>query len=147
MDFFIGQRVADKENVEIRGTVRYVGPVCISKNQDQTFIGVEWDQEGRGKYDGSVTDSDGNVIRYFTCAEKMASFVKPKMLETGKTLIKALQDRYSQMLDDVMGGVDEDMFVETERGNSVDVKLVGGKKIMYLLLKFYYYNKIGNTKV
>lgn len=134
MDFFIGQRVADKENVEIKGTVRYIGPVCISKDQDQSFIGVEWDLEGRGKYDGSVTDSDGNVIRYFACGEKMGSFVKPKMLETGKTLIQALQDRYSQEYEDETGGVGEDMFVETEKGKSVEVKLVGGKKIMY---KFY----------
>ena len=35
------------------GTVRYVGPVKTSK-KPVDFVGVEWDDPGRGKHDGSV---------------------------------------------------------------------------------------------
>lgn len=40
-------------------TVRYVGPVEGTKGD---WLGVEWDEPGRGKHDGSH-----NGVRYFEC--------------------------------------------------------------------------------
>lgn len=130
MDFYIGQRVCDKNDKNTIGTIKYIGPVAISKNKEEIYLGVEWDNEGRGKYDGSVIDENGNRIVYFNCKENMCSFLKPKMIYTGRCLLDALKERYSQNLPEEMGGVVNDMYVETERGEYVDIKFVGGKKIM-----------------
>jgi dynactin complex subunit len=54
--FEVSQRVSDVTGS--RGTVRYVGPVLTSKDQSAIWIGVEWDEVGRGKHDGAVTDKD-----------------------------------------------------------------------------------------
>ena len=60
--FSVGQRVVtissadaasktDKSSAALeRGTVRYVGEVAGTKGE---WIGVEWDDEGRGRHDGT----------------------------------------------------------------------------------------------
>jgi hypothetical protein len=45
---------------EHTGTVRFVGEVSGSKG---TWLGVEWDDQKRGKHDGT---KDG--VRYFACS-------------------------------------------------------------------------------
>ena len=62
--FEIGARIVDKKGS--RGTVRYVGPVATSKSADAVYVGVEWDDNTRGKHDGAVTtkgDGGGDAPR------------------------------------------------------------------------------------
>lgn len=97
----IGQRIVDKDGY--RGTVRYIGPVAASKTVGAVYAGVEWDDQTRGKNDGSVTISSSNnsngieensTVRYFTCAPNAGSFMKCELLFTGISLTEALNDRY-----------------------------------------------------
>lgn len=46
---------------EVRGWVRYIGPICIARKQSTIWLGIEWFKDERGKHDGSVTDKDGKV--------------------------------------------------------------------------------------
>ena len=54
----IGARVQHLEGQV--GTIRYIGPVCSSKDQNVKWIGIEWDSnedgQSRGKHNGSVVD-------------------------------------------------------------------------------------------
>ena len=65
--FLVGCRVKDAEGY--KATVRYIGPVAAAKNQEETWLGVEWDNQTRGKHDGSCVDSKGDLHRYFDCAD------------------------------------------------------------------------------
>jgi len=90
-DFSVGELVQDEEGHA--GIVRYFGPVALSKKKEQNWVGVEWNDVGRGKYDGSVV-VDGQTIRYFTCPAKSGSFVKPMVLQKAVTFMQALKTRY-----------------------------------------------------
>lgn len=76
------------------GTIRYVGPV---ENTKGTWLGVEWDQDHRGKHDGSYKGK-----RYFSCSRKSsetpASFIRQSRDATlnigGISFLDALQDKY-----------------------------------------------------
>ena len=61
---------------ERRGTVRFVGEVAEIPNGG-LWVGIEGD-EPTGKNDGSVAGT-----RYFTCAPKFGSFVRPDRVEVG----------------------------------------------------------------
>lgn len=75
-------------------TVRYVGPV---EGQGGTWVGIEYDEPGRGKHDGTHAGR-----RYFACAGGPAtgSLVRlPKFLEAadfGRSLAAAARERYSR---------------------------------------------------
>ena len=116
-DFHITQRVqVDK----FKATVRYVGPV---QGQQGVWVGLEWDDSGRGKHDGSSEgrryDSRPNLVpaclsffpcllniccksarRYFSTrnGEKSGSFVRHSKLQgtadTGCTVLHALHKKY-----------------------------------------------------
>ena len=36
------------------GTIRYIGPLHDPKSNNDTWIGIEWDDDFRGKNNGSV---------------------------------------------------------------------------------------------
>ena len=69
--FSIGQRVVTISSADAasktdnasskleRGTVRYVGEVAGTKGQ---WVGVEWDDESRGRHDG--THDGKRLVRY-----------------------------------------------------------------------------------
>ncbi|KAI1265927.1 Thioesterase/thiol ester dehydrase-isomerase [Xylariaceae sp. FL1019] len=75
-------------------TVRYVGEVAGTSG---SWLGVEWDDAGRGKHDGSHKG-----VRYFTCkspSATAASFVRPtRPAEAPQSFIAALQDKYTAEL-------------------------------------------------
>lgn len=75
----INQRVRDGDG--FYATVLYVGPVASAKNQKETYVGVEWDDDTRGKHDGSVISRSTNaIVRHFKCESSSptaGSFVKP----------------------------------------------------------------------
>jgi dynactin complex subunit len=74
--FKLLQRVQDANG--FRATVRYIGPVCSSKQKDSVWLGVEFDDATRGKHDGTATSEQGETIRYFTCQHGgNGSFLKP----------------------------------------------------------------------
>jgi dynactin complex subunit len=69
------------------GTVKYVGDV---EGYSGTWIGVDWDQDGDGKHNGSV-----NGVFYFNGrSQSSASFVRSQNLSRGITLLQALELRY-----------------------------------------------------
>ncbi|CCF32093.1 tubulin-specific chaperone E [Colletotrichum higginsianum] len=72
-------------------TVRYIGPVTGTSG---TWLGVEWDDSGRGKHDGQHGD-----VRYFSCLSKnpnAASFVRPsRPADASQSFVAALHGKYN----------------------------------------------------
>ncbi|KAF9876467.1 tubulin-specific chaperone [Colletotrichum karsti] len=72
-------------------TVRYIGAVAGTSG---TWLGVEWDDTGRGKHDGQHKD-----VRYFTCLSKSptaASFVRPtRPADAAQSFVAALNGKYA----------------------------------------------------
>ncbi|KAF6845281.1 Tubulin-specific chaperone E [Colletotrichum musicola] len=72
-------------------TVRYIGSVAGTSG---TWLGVEWDDAGRGKHDGQHKD-----VRYFTCLSKSptaASFVRPtRPADVAQSFVAALNGKYA----------------------------------------------------
>lgn len=120
-DLAIGDRVRDKDGS--RGTVRYLGPVATSKSADTVYAGIEWDDEGRGKNDGSVTADDGTTVRYFTCAPGQGSFLKLALVDRGLSVIEALRLKYRDP--ECRGGGT----VTAESGEEVEIVFVGDDKV------------------
>ena len=133
----VGSRVGDKKKTRSRGTVRYVGPVSISyKDPACVWAGVEWDGEGRGKYDGSVTDKAGVTTRYFTCAPGNGSFVKPSKLATRLHFLDAVRTKYlthDAINGEYRGSGSIKISAEWENHKKFDVELVGIEKIQKYL--------------
>mmetsp|Transcript_5190 Transcript_5190/g.10972 ORF Transcript_5190/g.10972 Transcript_5190/m.10972 type:complete len:641 (+) Transcript_5190:181-2103(+) len=92
----INQRVRDGDG--FYATVLYVGPVASAKNQKETYVGVEWDDDTRGKHDGSVISRSTNaIVRHFKCESSSptaGSFVKPSKLDFGVDFATTLSNRY-----------------------------------------------------
>ena len=128
----VGSRVCDKKSGS-RGTVRYVGPVSISyKDPSAVWAGVEWDEEGRGKYDGSVTDKHEKVTRYFTCHPTKGSFIKPSKLAPRQSFLEAVKAKYlthDAINSEYRGAGSIKISAEWENHKTFDVELVGVDKI------------------
>uniref|UniRef100_A0AAY4EMW3 Tubulin-specific chaperone E n=1 Tax=Denticeps clupeoides TaxID=299321 RepID=A0AAY4EMW3_9TELE len=88
----VGRRVqCDGE----RATVRYVGEVPPTQGP---WLGVEWDEPGRGKHDGSH-----GGVQYFTCRHPTSgSFVRPQKVSFGVDYLTAVMKRYQGDLEEVM---------------------------------------------
>ncbi|KAI0483221.1 RNI-like protein [Xylariaceae sp. FL0804] len=75
-------------------TVRYIGQVTGTSG---TWLGVEWDDPGRGRHDGSHKG-----VQYFTCLSRSttaASFVRPaRPADAPQSFLAALQDKYTAEL-------------------------------------------------
>jgi tubulin-specific chaperone E len=125
----VGCRIKDSDG--FFGTIRYIGPVAHAKNTTDTYVGIEWDNEKRGKHDGSCPDKAGKLHRYFTCGETAGSFAKPNKIITGRTFLEALRERYVQLdaplvaPDNIVPGA----FVQTSKGQQKPIELVGETKI------------------
>lgn len=79
-----------------RGTIRYVG--TLDGRGDQTWLGIEWDEVGRGRHDGTV---DGR--QYFTTRKEGAgTFLKVEKLERrGVYLMQGVWRRYVEEAGDM----------------------------------------------
>ncbi len=53
------------------GTIRFVGKISKSDKNQQWIVGIEWDEKGVGKTDGSL-----NGERIFTTSPNTATFVE-----------------------------------------------------------------------
>jgi len=125
----VGSKVRDADG--FRGTVRYIGPVAAAKNQEEDWLGIEWDVQSRGKHDGSCVDKLGKLHRYFTCGDTSGSFVKPGKIEQGRTFMERLRDRYVEedapllAPDNIVPGA----FVNTSKGNLKSIEFLGEQRI------------------
>ncbi len=81
------------------GTVVYVGSVASSKNPKEQYAGIVWDDNSRGKHDGSVVCRQTNqIVRHFSCGPTQGSFLKVRKLDTGVTLTASLlRGKYVEM--------------------------------------------------
>eukprot|EP00959_Pyramimonas_sp_CCMP1952_P228095 4769529-Pyramimonas_sp.AAC.3 len=125
---FVRVRVADDLSL---ATVRYLGPVVTQKG---VWVGVEWDDAGRGKHDGAYKGT-----RYFECsrglieevgAENKASFVRTAKLLVNVSFMEALRWRYSNEVSAKESGTKEDMYIKSASGQRVNIELVGKDKVM-----------------
>lgn len=116
-----GERVRDAKGHV--GTVRYVGSVLTSRNPHQKWIGVEWDEDGRGKHDGMVTDSNERDQRYFECKMGRGSFVRPNKVVRGVSFLSAAYEKYGGEELNTETKTNLNTF-ETLRGEEVSVELV-----------------------
>ena len=128
--YSVSQRVQDLDGCKC--TIRYVGPVAASKNLNEIWCGVEWDDKNRGKHDGSCVDSKGVFHRYFECEMGAGSFVKPSKLSPAFSFFDALKARYVEMEAEKIATEDNilpDCFVQTAKGNQKNIEFVGEMKI------------------
>jgi len=84
-------------------TVRYVGPVASAKKVNEVYAGVEWDDDTRGKHDGSVICRRTNqIVRHFSLKNDKASqtqnggsFMRLNKIDTGVDLnLQLIRGRY-----------------------------------------------------
>ncbi len=112
-EFSVGQRVCEVSSSpssgahsSSRATVRFVGAVGDTAG---TWVGVEWDDPERGRHDGSH-----GGVRYFHTRSgdgdggRSASFVRPKKLDGGVSLGRAVRERYGEVAGET-AGVDEEV--------------------------------------
>ncbi|KAF8115412.1 hypothetical protein N665_0027s0028 [Sinapis alba] len=117
--FEIGQRVHWLNDPRRVGTVKYVGGV---EGYSGTWIGVDWDQDGDGKHNGTV-----NGIFYFNGrSQTSASFARPEKLSRGITLLQALELRYKTTS---TKEEEDEMYVLSAKNKRVSIQLLGGDKI------------------
>ena len=127
-----------RDNDGYRGTVRYIGPVAAAKNQEESWLGIEWDKQDRGKHDGSCTDKEGKLHRYFQCMNGAGSFVRPSKknpISSGRSFETALRERYVETNAPKITKESEgdhtlpDSFVITSKGNAKPIEFLGETKI------------------
>jgi len=94
------------------GLIRYLGPVDGTEGE---WVGVEWDDEGRGKHNGTHNDK-----QYFSCAELQGSFVRPHKLHAGVSFSDMLAARYTDV-----SGQGGEMNILNKDNSSTRVELIG----------------------
>ncbi|KAJ8002234.1 hypothetical protein DPEC_G00177780 [Dallia pectoralis] len=111
----LGRRVAHDGE---RGTVRFVGSVPPTTG---LWLGVEWDNPGRGKHNGS---HEG--VYYFTCRHpKGGSFVRPKKVIFGVDYLTAVRQRYEIEVQQVL---EEECQISTKKVEMVGFEDVSKKQ-------------------
>ncbi|KAI9679052.1 MAG: hypothetical protein M1829_001722 [Trizodia sp. TS-e1964] len=94
--FRIGQRISFSNSLS---TIRYVGPL---EGSNGDWLGVEWDDPGRGKHSGNY-----NGVRYFECKSKhpkAASFVRPtRPSDPALGFLEALHKKYASGDEELLG--------------------------------------------
>ncbi|KAL4325721.1 hypothetical protein GQ457_11G011090 [Hibiscus cannabinus] len=124
--FTLGQRVHSSADPRRVGTVKFVGNV---EGYSGTWVGVDWDNEGDGKHDGSI-----NGVRYFQARfQNSASFVRPQNLSPGISLLEALKLRYQSQS---TKQEEDEMYVLSASNKRVSVELLGKDKIQDKLSRF-----------
>ncbi|XP_045806398.1 tubulin-folding cofactor E [Trifolium pratense] len=124
-EFNVGQRVHASGDSTRIGTVKYVGNV---EGYSDTWVGIDWDYGG-GKHDGSI-----NNVRYFHAkSEKSGSFVRPKNLCKGISLLQALEKRYRS---NSTKDEEEEMYVLSTSNKKVSIELLGTSEINDKLSRF-----------
>jgi hypothetical protein len=130
--FKVGQRVVSRAGTENResnadnaqetasnkGTVRFVGEVRGTKG---TWVGVEWDEDDRGKHDG--TNDGHSYFKVRPDAPKSGSFVREHKIRGGGSLMDGVRERYGQPADAL---IDKKVLKEVQKAmNAPLLQLVG----------------------
>ncbi|KAK3092781.1 hypothetical protein FSP39_007152 [Pinctada imbricata] len=106
------------------GTVKFIGNL----NQEKTkgiWLGVDWDNEERGKHDGSL-----NGVQYFTTSTpKSGSFVRPKKVNGGVSCYMAIKDRYGKQEEENAGVIADELYVVDSKKKKTIVEMVGAEFI------------------
>ncbi|XP_004486440.1 tubulin-folding cofactor E-like isoform X1 [Cicer arietinum] len=124
-EFRVGQRVHASNDSRRIGTVKYVGTV---EGYSDTWVGVNWDN-GEGKHGGSV-----NGVKYFHAKfETSGSFVRPKNLCKGVSLLEALEKRYRS---NSTKDEEDEMYVLSTSNRRVSVQLLGKNELHDKLSRF-----------
>ena len=112
---------------ECKATVKYVGEV---QSQTGVWIGLEWDDAGRGKNDGST-----GGCRYFQCRQAGAgSFMRHEKFASqamfGQIVLDSLKDRYGdQTKGEQPGEVLPEEVTRSGKRKGVEWQLVGADKV------------------
>ncbi|CAD7942030.1 unnamed protein product [Amoebophrya sp. A120] len=104
-------------------TIRW-GPEVLPGQGEDRWFGVEYDEVGKGKHDGTH-----NGIRRFTCPEKTGSFVKVQKVSPPLSFGEALQSKYS----------DEEVpleFHDHAKARSRSVEFVGRAEVVARMQNF-----------
>ena len=131
--FEIGQRIIGEDGS--KATVRYIGSVCSAKNKESIWLGVDWDENGRGKHDGSAVDENGRIIHYFRTQPGKGSFIKPGIAHSGITMSDSLRNRYVSLDSDLSAPnqIIPNAFVNTLKGKLKPIQFIGEEKIRYVI--------------
>uniref|UniRef100_A0A2C9LD34 Tubulin-specific chaperone E n=1 Tax=Biomphalaria glabrata TaxID=6526 RepID=A0A2C9LD34_BIOGL len=105
-----------------RACIRFIGEVPPTKG---LWLGVEWDDPTRGKHNGSHE----GVVYFHTSHPTSGSFVRPKKVKGGVTIVHALQERYGLKKDEYAGIQKEELFVLDQNFKKTNVEMVGAKKV------------------
>ncbi|KAG6463920.1 hypothetical protein O3G_MSEX014154 [Manduca sexta] len=116
----IGSRVKCNDDF---ATVKYIGEVQGYKG---IWYGVEWDDTGRGKHDGSL---DG--VQYFKASKPGAgSFVRPNKISPYKTCADAIRKYYGDREDETVAAHRRTVINEWKREMGAPfIEMVGFEKI------------------
>ncbi|CAL1527789.1 unnamed protein product, partial [Lymnaea stagnalis] len=115
----VGDRIVCNDH---RACIRFIGAVPPTKG---IWFGVEWDDPNRGKHDGSYE----GVTYFHTSHPKSGSFVRPKKVNGGVTIVNALHERYGLKNDEEAGVQKEGLFVVDQFLNQTIVEMIGAKKV------------------
>jgi hypothetical protein len=102
--------------------VRYFGGV---DGQEGQWVGLDWDEEARGKHDGTHAGT-----QYFQCkrGKYSGSFLRwekyCQLLDVPTNIVDALKTRYQDQAATVNGEDGSDMYVSTSSHRKVPVELV-----------------------
>ena len=142
----IGRRIEFRSEY---GTIRYSGPLLHNPGgkpvtQTHTWLGIEWDNPGRGKHNGTVEG-----VQYFLCLnppsrqggmlinqDYPASLMRSDALNRGIPFAEALFDKYKsqdQMSKQEIENerrIEQEMYVNTTKQNRVNIELVGKEEMM-----------------
>ncbi|RMZ79222.1 hypothetical protein DV738_g3466, partial [Chaetothyriales sp. CBS 135597] len=132
LDFYTGQRLSYDGAL---CTVRYFGRLANLKGD---WLGVEWDQPGRGKHNG--THQGERVFHCLSKSDKVASFIRPsRRTDPTRTLLEALKFKYGSNTttssDKDLGGVDHSE-VEIVHISGKAVEEIGFDKVQKQLSDF-----------
>ncbi|KAL5707187.1 hypothetical protein ACHQM5_025268 [Ranunculus cassubicifolius] len=126
-EFNLNQRVHSLNDPRRIGTVKYIGSV---QGYSGTWIGIDWDNNGDGKHNGSI-----NGVQYFVAkSEKSASFVRSHNLCAGISFLQALEFRYRG--GDSTKEEQDEMYVLSASNRRVSIQLLGKDKLQDKLSKF-----------
>ncbi|XP_053620958.1 tubulin-specific chaperone E [Plodia interpunctella] len=116
----IGSRVKCGDDF---GTVKYIGEVHGYK---AVWYGVEWDDPGRGKHDGSVDD-----VQYFKTSKPGAgSFIRPSKISPFQTCADAIRKYYGDKEDETVAAHRRTVINEWKREMGAPfIEMVGFEKI------------------
>lgn len=75
--------------------MRYIGLLPL-ENDSRVWYGIEWDDDNRGKHNGSVKDKNNQIVQIFQCPEGHGSFVRENKIQKGISIEEAIIERYSE---------------------------------------------------